>query len=131
VLFVADQTTSGILKPLIARPRPCHDPSLAPVIHLVHGKCGGSYGFASSHASNFFVFATYLSWHFKGRFRWVRIFLFGIASVVAFSRVYLGVHYPSDIVVGALIGLFSGSLGIFMYKALMRRKSGVASSPRN
>jgi undecaprenyl-diphosphatase len=121
VLLLADQTTSGILKPLIARLRPCHDPALTPVVHLVNGKCGGPYGFASSHAANFFVLATYMSWHLRGRFRWMRVSLFGIASVVAYSRVYLGVHYPSDILVGALIGLLSGNLGILMYKALMRR----------
>src|SRR5688572_5281746 len=67
VILISDQVASGLLKNLVARPRPCHEPGLMEMLHLVGNKCGGEYGFASSHASNFFALATYLSWHFGKR----------------------------------------------------------------
>ncbi len=94
---LADQTTSAILKPLVERLRPCHE--LEGVRMLVG--CGGKYGFPSSHAANFFaaaaIFAIYLP-----KYKWL---YFSVAFLVAYSRVYIGVHYPFDIFVGALIGL--------------------------
>ncbi|HHG83755.1 MAG TPA: phosphatase PAP2 family protein, partial [Bacteroidetes bacterium] len=89
LILLADQATSGLLKPWVARPRPCHIPELRSVLHLVNNKCGGPFGFASSHAANFFALATYLGFFFRQRWRYSPIIFLAVASLVAFSRVYL------------------------------------------
>ncbi|MFN4146043.1 MAG: phosphatase PAP2 family protein [Runella sp.] len=102
---LADQTTSSLLKPWVERLRPCYVEYLQSQVHLVVEGCGGKYGFASSHAANSFALAMVL-WLLVGqRFRWVGWVFFSWAALVAYSRVYVGVHYPLDIVVGALIGV--------------------------
>lgn len=103
VITLADQLTSGVMKPFFERLRPCHDPRWESVISNYSG-CGGRYGFASSHAANTFGLAAYLWKVGKEQikaFRW----LFLWAAIVSYTRVYLGVHYPLDIVAGALIGM--------------------------
>lgn len=105
MITISDQFASTLLKPLVARPRPCHEIILKPHIHLVKG-CGGAYGFISSHASNTFAIATFLYFLFDRKRKWLLIFLW--ASIISYSRIYLGVHYPGDIIAGALLGLFLG-----------------------
>ncbi|WNJ18708.1 phosphatase PAP2 family protein [Pontibacter sp. G13] len=106
---LSDLTASGILKPLTERFRPCRpEAHLDFIVHTLHDKCGGKYSFASSHAANFFGMATYFSLSFRNR--WATILFFFLAIVVAYSRIYLGVHYPADILVGALIGLIWGNV---------------------
>ncbi|MEY3445126.1 MAG: hypothetical protein RLZZ519_3407 [Bacteroidota bacterium] len=120
VILIADQFTSGLLKPLIARPRPCHVPVLRSLLHLADG-CGGKFGFASSHAANFFAIATYIGWHLKHEIRSVPYLLFGIAGLVAFSRIYLGAHYPGDVLGGIFVGIAAGYTGIGLFKFLSNR----------
>lgn len=124
LILLADQTTSGLLKPWIERLRPCHDPLLAGQVHLVHGKCGGAFGFASSHAANFFALATYLSLFYGKRHRLWPVLFFGVALLVAFSRVYLGVHFPGDVIAGAAIGILSGMLVRGLYLRFFSRIFG-------
>ncbi len=113
VIVLCDQTTSGFMKPFFERLRPCHDPEVAPLVHLVT-KCGGQYSFASSHASNTFGFAT-LFWllfrHDLPKITWILAW----SGIVSYSRIYVGVHYPLDIVVGAMVGLGYGWLVYFTY----------------
>ena len=99
---LADQTTSSILKPLFERLRPCHE---LEGVRLLVG-CGGKYGFPSSHAANFFATATVFSVFFPK----YKILYLVLAFLVAYSRIYVGVHYPSDVVVGSLVG----ALGAFI-----------------
>jgi undecaprenyl-diphosphatase len=102
---LADQT-SVIVKNLVHRLRPCQEPLIHAVIHLVNGECGGLYSFVSSHAANTFD-AALLSLLFIKR-RWYTISILLWASVISYSRVYLGVHYPGDVICGALLGALIG-----------------------
>ncbi|MGB3617812.1 MAG: phosphatase PAP2 family protein, partial [Catalinimonas sp.] len=99
---LADRISSGFFKPFFARPRPCHADNLEATVHLLNDRCGGAYGFVSSHAANTFALATYLQLWWR-RFRWAWL-LFVWAAVVSYSRIYVGVHYPADVVGGALLG---------------------------
>jgi len=101
----ADQS-SVIVKNIVHRLRPCNEPSLIAIVHLVNGECGGIYGFVSSHAVNSFDVAL-LSLSFI-RKRWYSISIILWAGVICYSRVYLGVHYPGDVICGALLGSFIG-----------------------
>lgn len=114
VITFADRFTSGFMKPFFERPRPCHDPLIG---HLVHtfNKCGGRYGFASSHAANVFGLAAFLWLQLRRWYSWIWL-IFIWAMLVSYSRVYLGVHYPGDITVGALVGMFFGWLVYWGYQ---------------
>lgn len=100
---LSDFLSVHLFKNHFQRLRPCHQAALEPLVHLVKGKCGGSYGFVSSHAANMFALATGL-WLTLGRKATAGILLFLWASLIAYSRIYLGVHFPSDIIGGALLG---------------------------
>lgn len=107
-VLVADQVSSGLIKHLVERLRPTHDPSLENAVHVINGYRGGLYGFVSSHAANFFAISTLVS--FIMRHRPVAIALYGWALVQCYSRMYLGVHYPGDILGGIVVGLLAGWL---------------------
>ena len=102
---LADQS-SVIVKNLVHRLRPCHEPSIMSIVHLVNGECGGVYGFVSSHATNTFDVAL-LSLSFIKK-RWYTISIILWASIICYSRIYLGVHYPGDVLCGAILGSFIG-----------------------
>jgi undecaprenyl-diphosphatase len=102
---LADQS-SVFVKNIVQRLRPCHEPSLMGVVHLVKGECGGVYGFVSSHATNSFDVAL-LSLMFI-RKRWYTISIIIWASVIGYSRIYLGVHYPGDVICGSILGALIG-----------------------
>ncbi len=106
VVTIADQSTSGFMKPFFERLRPCHDTSLDGLLVNV-GKCGGKYGFASSHAANTFGLASFF-FFLTGIRKYAWLFVW--AALVSYSRIYLGVHFPGDILVGGIIGIFSGWL---------------------
>lgn len=120
---LSDYTCSGIIKPLVCRLRPTHEPALAGMVHLVRGYTGGLYGFCSSHAANTMACGLLFSliWRNKiataGLMTWV--------ALNCYSRMYLGVHYPTDI----LCGLIIGSLWTVIVFVLLRRLDFVPSSP--
>lgn len=116
-ILLADQITSSILKPYFERLRPSREPDLQDLVHLVDGYKGGLYGFASSHAANTFATATFFWMLFRQKRNWI-ILLFLWASVMTYSRIYLGVHYPGDILVGMLIGIMAAIAGFNFYKWL-------------
>ena len=110
---VSDQL-AGVFKTGIARLRPCHDPTLTGIMRVV--KCGGQYGFYSSHAANTFFIATFMTMLLYKKYRLLPYVLFFWAAVVSYSRIYLGVHFPLDILMGAAMGFFTG--GFFATLAL-------------
>ena len=115
LISCTDQTTN-LFKDGFERLRPCHDPDIAPLMRLVKDSCGGLYGFFSGHASNSFALAVFFITFFKTispTMRWLLLW----AAIVAYSRVYVGVHYPIDIISGA----FFGSLIGFFFASIARR----------
>ncbi len=107
-VLLADQVSSGLIKHLVERLRPTHNPSLESMVHVVNGYRGGLYGFVSSHAANSFAVATLLS--FIMRHRLVTLSLFTWSLLQCYSRMYLGVHYPGDILGGIVVGMLAGWL---------------------
>lgn len=114
VITLCDQTASGLLKNLVQRLRPSHEPVLAGLIHLSKAGTGGLYGFVSSHAANCFGLATFLWFVLNNQFKWLKYWLFVWAVLVSYSRIYNGVHYPGDVLVAAFIG---SGFGWLMAKA--------------
>jgi undecaprenyl-diphosphatase len=108
---VLSERTSVLIKNAFDRPRPCHEPSLQGLVHMVNGMCGGMYGFVSSHAANSFNVA-FLSLMFIKR-RWYTVCIIIWASAISYSRIYLGVHYPADVLGGAILG---AAIGWGVYK---------------
>lgn len=100
---LSDRITSGFMKPYFHRFRPCHDPAIENLVHIVGG-CGGQYGFASSHSANSFAFAVAFALIAGKQNKW-KYFLFLWAILVSYSRIYVGVHYPTDLLAGAVVGV--------------------------
>jgi membrane-associated phospholipid phosphatase len=104
-IVISDQISSTVLKPLFHRIRPCRDFEAVQYIRLLVN-CGGGLSFPSSHAANHFAFAMFFISLFRNK--WVIISAIFWASLVGFSQVYVGVHYPFDIFGGMLLGLLCG-----------------------
>ena len=116
LILVTDQVTN-FFKYGFERLRPCHNSEIQDVIRIVKKGCGGLYGYFSGHASNSFALATYFSIIFSSRFTKIQYALYLIAACIAYSRVYIGVHYPLDIISGALFG----SLWAFVFSSISFR----------
>ena len=105
-LVVSDQACN-IIKELVQRFRPGNDPAISDLTHIVLRK-GGNYGFPSSHAANTFFVMTFTGYFFRNRLSLAMLLLW--ALLVSYSRIYVGAHYPVDILAGWLLGLFTGWL---------------------
>jgi len=109
-LIASDQLCAGIIKPLVHRLRPCYDPDMTGQVRLLLSSCGGQFSFPSNHASNHFAIALFLISIFPKKIKWLKPALLVWASLIAFSQVYVGVHFPIDVICGAIIGSFLGVL---------------------
>ncbi len=124
-IVLADQTTSSLMKPFFHRLRPSHEPTLQDLVHIVDGYRGGLYGFASGHAANTTGVAFFIFLLFREKYRLIWL-MFIWAFLMSYTRIYLGVHYPGDVVVGALIGTGCGYVAFRLY-TWMKPKSTVNS----
>lgn len=118
LIFISDYGSVELFKNMFERFRPCHELDIAEDIRLVDG-CGGKYGFISSHASNSFAIAFFLTLLFRNLKGF--IFLFSWATLIGFSRIYLGVHYPFDVLCGMFWGLFVSLLVYFVYQMKLKK----------
>lgn len=110
LITCSDQISAHVFKPIFHRLRPCYDPLIEDLVYLPIGrKPGGHYGFISSHAANTFALATFIFMTMKKHYRKIGWLMFSWASIVSYSRIYLGVHFPSDIICGAALGMILGS----------------------
>ncbi|MCU0472078.1 MAG: phosphatase PAP2 family protein [Bacteroidales bacterium] len=125
-VVLADQVSVQLFKNLFQRLRPCHEPSLERMVHLVNGECGGLYGFVSSHASNSFNVALISLLLIKKR--WYTISIISWATIIGYSRIYLGVHYPGDVFFGSILGALIG-WSLYKLYELTDRKFNVLSQP--
>lgn len=141
LILLCDQISTNVFKDGFERFRPSRDPDLKYLVHLVNGKRGGMYGFVSSHATNSFGLATFTALLFRNRTFTIGIFLW--AMVNSYSRIYMGLHYPGDILGGLLLGLLLGKIVYEIYLRVITRfivishhnkrllKSGLAETFKN
>jgi len=119
LIVLTDQLSSSVIKNLVMRPRPCHEMDGMPIVANIRllVDCGSGYSFPSGHAVNNIGAATYLSYFYR---KWTWAF-FTFGGLVAVSRIYVGVHYPSDTVGGAVIGAACAALVIVIWAWLAQR----------
>lgn len=125
-VLIADQIASGLFKPLVGRWRPTNDPILMLSVDVVNGYRGGRFGFFSSHAANTFAIATFLA--LLIRHRLLSIVMFTWAMLNGWSRIYLGVHYLGDVLVGTLCGILVGTFVYWLYGHLCSKRERVVPS---
>lgn len=121
LIVCSDQISSGIFKPIFERPRPCHNEAIKDLVYLPNGHCGGAYGFISSHACNCFALAVFITHVLKKYYRKIASIMYIWANLVAYSRIYMGVHYPGDIIVGAVVGIIVGFVISKLYDMISQR----------
>ena len=113
LIILTDQTCASVLKPTLCRLRPSSpDNPISALVTLVNNYHGGQYGFPSCHAANTFALAIFLSLQFNCRYATVALICWSL--LVSYSRIYLGVHYPADILGGFVVG---GTYAVILYKA--------------
>ncbi len=100
---IADYLSGSLLKPWIGRVRPCNDPRFAQMVHLIVPRSSG-WSFPSSHAANHFALGTFCAVTLHGRLRWLWPFPICWGFLVSYAQVYVGVHWPGDVVAGGLLG---------------------------
>tara|TARA_R110002050_G_scaffold149463_1_gene275990 strand:+ start:10512 stop:11114 length:603 start_codon:yes stop_codon:yes gene_type:complete len=123
-ILLADQISSGFCKPFFERLRPSHSPELKGLVHLLSNTNGdiyrgGQFGFVSSHAANSFAIAWFVAAILKSKKAWTVLLLW--AATVSYSRIYLGVHYPGDIIGGTIVGILSGYIAVKLYFYLSQK----------
>lgn len=129
IIVYSDQLSVHLFKNTFQRLRPCHNPEIMQMVHLVKGKCGGSFGFISSHASNAASLMVFVIISLSQKHKWLKWLMPVWVILICYSRIYLGVHYPSDVIVGAIFGVTISFLSLiialkFFPKFYFRTNSG-------
>ena len=119
LITIADQSSVKLFKNVFERLRPCHCEQIRNSIHILNNHCGGQFGFVSSHATNMFALAIFLSLFFKNKT--VTILLVVWATIVAYSRIYLGVHYLGDVLGGAILGTVIAFIVYYIFKKISNK----------
>lgn len=128
VVALADQTCATVIRPWVERMRPSNLANpLSEHVHVVYGYRGGAFGFPSCHAANTIGAALFLSLTFARRRVWIFLMLWALIS--CYSRMYLGVHYPGDLLAGAIVGATWGITVWFLIRYLIRRLH-LSNTPR-
>jgi undecaprenyl-diphosphatase len=126
LITLSDQGSVHLFKEVFKRLRPCHEPEISGLVHLVKGHCGGKYGFISSHAANTFAIATFTLLIIRSKY--YSIFIIFWATIVSYSRIYLGIHYPGDVLGGALYGFL---IGVLIYRLFLFAEKKINIFPKN
>lgn len=121
LMIAATDQLCNLSKESVMRFRPTHEPHLQPFVHTVNDYTGGMYGFYSGHAANAFAVAFFIIAIAKNRRNYIIPVAITYASLISYSRIYLGVHYPGDIITGALIGTLLGTGFALAHRHLRRR----------
>ena len=119
MILISDQS-ANIFKDSFQRLRPCYDELIKDSVRLVKEGCGGKHGFFSAHASNSFSLAVFFGLLFKDFSKYPIYFTLIFASLISYSRVYLGVHYPLDIIFGALFGMINGLVIYSIHERILK-----------
>lgn len=118
-IFLSDQMSSSVIKPAIQRVRPCNDERIKNYTRTLVS-CGSGYSFTSSHASNHFAMAIFLSLLFFNKYKWVLAAGIFWAGIIGYAQIYVGLHYPFDILAGSILGISIGLLtGIFCKRFIL------------
>ena len=120
-VLLAGAVDDEIVKPLVARWRPTHDPEIGMQVDIVNGYRGGNYGFFSAHAANTFSIAVFFCWLIRSRVLSWALVIWSLTN--CWTRMYLGVHFPGDILVGLTWGFMVGSFSYFLYSRATRKLS--------
>lgn len=120
LITLADQTCSSLLRPAFERFRPSHNPEIADMVHLINNHRGGRFGFPSCHAANTFALAFFITWLFRHKV--LSVFFMAWAIVTCYSRVYVGVHYPGDLLFGMTVGFAVATLVYGLYRFLLKNE---------
>jgi len=120
LITVSDQT-SNLFKYGFKRLRPCHDENIAHLVRLVKASCGGKYGYFSAHAANSMAVAVFFGLLFKKQLKYLLPILILWALVVSYSRIYIGVHFPLDILTGMFFGSVYGLIFYYLLKIVLNK----------
>jgi len=124
-ILLADGMADGLVKPWVARLRPANEPEIKYIVDVVDNFRGTSYSFFSAHAANTFALATFFSLVVRSRL--LNGFVFAWALLNCYTRLYLGVHYPSDVLVGIAWGAVAGGVAYLVYRRIYRKMNPVVN----
>ncbi len=122
LIILSDQGSVLFFKNIFHRLRPCHEESLKGFVHIVNGTCGGQFGFISSHAANTMAISIFVFLFLRNKFPKQAFLIFIFPLLVGYSRVYLGIHYPADVLCGIIFGAIVGCVIAMLTLQIISKK---------